>query len=79
MCLTQWGTGFYSSLGLAVEFEEGGHVELNVRASRDNINLGTEAYKGWNVAAFLTWMILLSWATSCARRSKTPVGVAGQE
>ena len=45
------------SLGLAVEFEEGGHVELNVRASRDNINLGTEAYKGWNVAAFLTWMI----------------------
>ena len=55
--LTQWGTGFYSSLGLAVEFEEGGHVELNVRASRDNINLGTEAYKGWNVAAFLTWMI----------------------
>ncbi|MED5318922.1 MAG: hypothetical protein VX758_07210, partial [Bacteroidota bacterium] len=47
--LTQWGTGFYSSLGLAVEFEEGGHVELNVRASRDNINLGTEAYKGWNV------------------------------
>ena len=55
--LTQWGTGFYSSLGLAIEFEEGGHVELNVRASRDNINLGTEAYKGWNVAAFLTWMI----------------------
>ena len=55
--LTQWGTGFYSSLGLAVEFEEGGHVELNVRASRDSINLGTEAYKGWNVAAFLTWMI----------------------
>ena len=55
--LTQWGTGFYSSLGLAVEFEEGGHVELNVRASRDNINLGTEAYKGWNVAAFITWMI----------------------
>ena len=55
--LTQWGTGFYSSLGLAVEFEKGGHVELNVRASRDNINLGTEAYKGWNVAAFLTWMI----------------------
>lgn len=55
--LTQWGTGFYSSLGLAVEFEEGGHIELNVRASRDNINLGTEAYKGWNVAAFLTWMI----------------------
>ena len=55
--LTQWGTGFYSSLGLAVEFEEGGHVELNVRASRDNINLGTEAHKGWNVAAFLTWMI----------------------
>ena len=55
--LTQWGTGFYSSLGLAVEFEEGGHVELNVRASRDNINLGTEVYKGWNVAAFLTWMI----------------------
>ena len=55
--LTQWGTGFYSSLGLAVEFEEGGHVELNVRASRDNINLGTEAYKGWNVAAFLTWMM----------------------
>ena len=55
--LTQWGTGFYSSLGLAVEFEEGGHVELNVRASRDNINLGTEAYQGWNVAAFLTWMI----------------------
>ena len=55
--LTQWGTGFYSSLGLAVEFEEGGHVELNVRASRENINLGTEAYKGWNVAAFLTWMI----------------------
>ena len=55
--LTQWGTGFYSSLGLAVEFEEGGHVELNVRASRDNVNLGTEAYKGWNVAAFLTWMI----------------------
>ena len=55
--LTQWGTGFYSSLGLAVEFEEGGHVELNVRASRDNNNLGTEAYKGWNVAAFLTWMI----------------------
>ena len=55
--LTQWGTGFYSSLGLAVEFEEGGHVELNVRASRDNINLGTSAYKGWNVAAFLTWMI----------------------
>ena len=60
MCIrdrTQWGTGFYSSLGLAVEFEEGGHVELNVRASRDNINLGTDAYKGWNVAAFLTWMI----------------------
>ena len=55
--LTQWGTGFYSSLGIAVEFEEGGHVELNVRASRDNVNLGTEAYKGWNVAAFLTWMI----------------------
>ncbi len=55
--LTQWGTGLYSSLGIAVEFEEGGHVELNVRASRDNINLGTEAYKGWNVAAFLTWMI----------------------
>lgn len=55
--LTQWGTGFYSSLGIAVEFEEGGHVELNVRASRDNVNLGTEAFKGWNVAAFLTWMI----------------------
>lgn len=55
--LTQWGTGFYSALGLAVEFEEGGHIELNVRASRDNINLGTEAYQGWNVAAFLTWMI----------------------
>jgi len=55
--LTQWGTGFYSSLGLAVEFEEGGHVELNVRASRDSINHGTEAYKGWNVAAYLTWMI----------------------
>ena len=55
--LTQWGTGFYSSLGIAVEFEEGRHVELNVRASRDNINLGTEAFKGWNVAAFLTWMI----------------------
>ena len=55
--LTQWGTGIYSALGIAVEFEEGGHVELNIRASRDNINLGTEAYKGWNVAAFITWMI----------------------
>lgn len=55
--LTQWGSGFYSSLGLALEFDEGGHVELNVRASRDQIRLGTEEFQGWNVSAFVTWMI----------------------
>ena len=55
--LTQWGKGFYSAAGIAVEFEEGGHIELNVRGSRANINLGTESYKGWNMAAFITWMI----------------------
>ncbi|MGB1384067.1 MAG: hypothetical protein ACPG66_06810 [Flavobacteriales bacterium] len=55
--LTQWGMGGYAAAGIAVEFEEGGHIELNVRASRDNINLGTESYRGWNVAAFVTWMM----------------------
>lgn len=55
--LTQWGTGFYASGGVAMEFDKGGHVELNLRASRDAINLGTETFKGWNLAAFMTWMI----------------------
>ena len=55
--LTQWGTGFYTSGGIAVEFEEGGHIELNVRASRDQINVGVEDYVGWNWAAFVTWMM----------------------
>ena len=55
--LTQWGSGFYTSGGIAVEFEEGGHIELNVRASRDQINVGVEDYVGWNWAAFVTWMM----------------------
>ena len=55
--LTQWGMGFYTSAGVALEFDEGGHIELNVRASRDQISLGTEEFKGWNVAAFVTWMM----------------------
>ena len=55
--LTQWGTGFYTAAGVALEFDEGGHIELNVRASRDVVRLGTEEYKGWNLAAFITWMI----------------------
>lgn len=55
--LTQWGLGFYAAGGIALEFDEGGHIELNVRASRDNLQLGTETYQGWNVAAFVTWMM----------------------
>ncbi|MEC8401978.1 MAG: hypothetical protein VXZ16_05180 [Bacteroidota bacterium] len=55
--LTQWGLGFYTAGGIALEFDEGGHIELNVRASRDNLQLGTETYRGWNVAAFVTWMM----------------------
>lgn len=55
--LTQWGSGFYAAGGIALEFDEGGHIELNVRASRDNLQLGTETYQGWNVAAFVTWMM----------------------
>ena len=55
--LTQWGMGGYSSLGIGVDFEEGGSIELNVRVSRDAIHLGTESFKGQNLAAFLTWMI----------------------
>jgi hypothetical protein len=55
--LTQWGMGGYAAAGIAVEFDEGGQIELNVRASRDNISLGTETYRGWNVAAFVTWMM----------------------
>ena len=55
--LTQWGMGAYSSLGIGVDFEEGGSIELNVRVSRDAIHLGTESFKGQNLAAFLTWMI----------------------
>ena len=32
-------------------------LDLNLRASRDQIRLGTEEFKGVNFAAFLTWMI----------------------
>ena len=55
--LTQWGLGAYTQGGVAVQFDEGGHIELNLRASRDQIRLGTEEFKGVNFAAFLTWMI----------------------
>ncbi len=55
--LTQWGAGFYSQAGLDLEFDKGGHIELNLRASRDNINLGVEEFAGWNLALFITWMI----------------------
>ena len=55
--LTQLGTGFYSQAGLDLEFDKGGHVELNLRASRDNLNLGIDEYTGWNLALFITWMI----------------------
>ena len=55
--LTQWGLGGYVQGGVAVAFEEGGQVELNLRVSRDNIHLGVEQFQGLNIAAFLTWMI----------------------
>ena len=55
--LTQWGLGAYAQGGVALEFEEGGHIELNIRASRDKIRLGVEEHQGVNLAAFLTWMI----------------------
>ena len=55
--LTQWGLGAYAQGGVALEFDAGGHVELNIRASRDKMRLGVEEYQGVNVAAFLTWMI----------------------
>ena len=55
--LTQLGTGIYSQAGLDLEFDKGGHVELNLRASRDNLNLGIDEYTGWNLALFITWMI----------------------
>ena len=55
--LTQWGLGAYAQGGVAMQFEEGGHIELNIRASRDKIRLGVEEHQGVNLAAFLTWMI----------------------
>lgn len=55
--LTQWGTGFYASGGIDLAFDEGGHIELNARVSRDQINLGTQTVQGWNVALFVTWMM----------------------
>ena len=55
--LTQWGLGAYAQGGVAVHFEAGGHIELNIRASRDKIRLGVEEHQGVNLAAFLTWMI----------------------
>ena len=55
--LTKWGGGFYGSAGLDLEFDEGGHIELNLRGSRDAMRLGTEEWKRWNAALYLTWMI----------------------
>ena len=55
--LTQWGLGAYAQGGVAVHFDAGGHIELNIRASRDKIRLGVEEHQGVNLAAFLTWMI----------------------
>jgi hypothetical protein len=55
--LTQWGTGMYVGGGLDLSFEEGGNIELNVRACRDNMRLGTTEFKRWNGALFVTWMI----------------------
>ena len=55
--LTQWGMGFYGSAGIDLDFEEGGHIELNARVSRDNLMLGLNETRGWNIAVFLTWMM----------------------
>ena len=54
--LTQWGLGAYAQGGVAVHLRRG-HIELNIRASRDKIRLGVEEHQGVNLAAFLTWMI----------------------
>ena len=42
-------------------FEEGGNLEVNLKASRDNIRLGNGdgAYqeKLWNFSLYVTWLI----------------------
>ena len=55
------GFGYYAVVGLEAMFEEGGNLELNLRASRDNIRLGNGdgAYqeKLWNFSLYVTWLI----------------------
>ena len=59
--LTSVGFGYYAVVGLEALFDEGGNLELNLKASRDNIRLGNGdgAYqeKLWNFSLYVTWLI----------------------